>query len=268
MPTSRLRRHAALLCITAAGVTAAAPAQAQLGGLIPNVGTITGAGQTLGNVVPVGGVVTGVTGTVGGAVMGVQDPVTGTVDSALGDVLGGAGGLLPQDTLGVLLATLLGGSGSGGAGGPAGGRGGPIVLSGGQVGPGGVIVDASAPRPAVRVLSRLRSIGRTGRMRIEVRTNEPGIVALAGAVRPGRAARSARRGLRSSTVAHSRRVIKVPSIVLGYRRAGRLTVTVKLSRSAQRTLGRSRNARLSAGTVAADLFRNQSSDRAKLTIRR
>ncbi len=267
MLPSRLRRHAALLCITAAGVTAAAaPAQAQLSGLLPNVGAlVTNTGQTLGNLIPgVGGVVTGVTGTVGGVVTGVQNGVTGAVDGTLGNVLGGAGSLLPQGTLDALIGALLGG---GGASGLSNSPGGPIVLSGGSIGPGGAILDARAPRPTVRVLSNLRSIGRTGRMRMEVRTNEPGIVALAGTVRPGPAVRRARRGARSS-VAHSRRVIKVPSVVLGYRRAGGLTVTVKLSRSAQRALGRSRNARLSAGTIAADLFRNQASDRSRLTIKR
>ena len=260
MLSLRSRRRAALLSVVALATTsavAAAPAQAGLLG-----GLITDTGQTLGNLLPgVGGVVTTVTGTVGGVVGGVEDSVTGDL---LGGVTGGGGGatdLLPADALTPLLSSVLG-SGTPGFG----GIGGPIVLSGGKVAPGGAIVDAAAPRPTVRVLSKLRSIGRTGRMRLQVVTDEPGIVALTGNVRPGQAVRT--RQARGSAVQHSRKLIKVPSMVLGYRRAGKLVVTVKLSRAAQRTLGRSRNARISVGTVAADLFRNQDADRSKLTIKR
>ena len=265
MLSLRSRRRAALLSVVALATTsavAAAPAQAGLLG-----GLITDTGQTLGNLLPgVGGVVTTVTGTVGGVVGGVEDSVTGDLLSGtLGGVTGGGGGattdLLPVDALTPLLGSVLG-SGTPGFG----GVGGPIVLSGGKVTPGGAIVDAAAPRPSVRVLSKLRSIGRTGRMRLQVVTDEPGIVALTGNVRPGQAVGT--RKARGSAVQHSRKLIKVPSMVLGYRRAGKLVVTVKLSRAAQRTLGRSRNARISVGTVAADLFRNQDADRSKLTIKR
>lgn len=67
---------------------------------------------------------------------------------------------------------------------------------------------------------------------------------------------------------HSRSLIKLPQITLGYGRAGKLVVAVRLSRSAQRALGRSRNAKMSIGTVAVDVFKNQDSDRAKVTIKR
>ena len=56
--------------------------------------------------------------------------------------------------------------------------------------------------------------------------------------------------------------------MLGYRQAGKLIVTVKLSRAAQRTLGASRDARMSVGTIASDLFKNQDSDNIKLTLTR
>jgi len=269
----RSRRVAALLSVTAIGAgtaVAVAPAQASLlGGLLPNVGTIlTGTGQTLGGVVDgvvpgLGGVVTGVTGTVGGVVGGVQDSVTGLLDQTLGGVLDGTlSGLLPDGVLDNLLGTLLANS-SGVPG--ATGSGGTIVLSGGSVGAGGVILDASAPRPTVKVLTKLKAIGRSGRMRLEIRTNEPGIVAVAGNVRPGLAVK-AKQGAKKA--AHSRKLIKVPSIVLGYRQAGRLVVTVKLSRAAQRTLGRSKDARMSIGTVAADLRKNQDSDSIRLKLKR
>jgi hypothetical protein len=260
------------MSVTALGAGAsvvAAPAQAQLlGGLLPNLGTIvTGTGQTLGNVVNgvvpgVGGVVTGVTGTVGGVVGGVQSTVTGLVDQTLGGVLGGAtGGLLPANVLDNLLGTLLANS-SGVPG--ASGNGAPIVLAGGSVTPGGVVIDASAPRPTVKVLTKLKAIGSSGKMRMEIRTNEPGIVAVAGSVRPGVAVKKAG----AKAVKHSRKLIKVPSIVLGYRQAGKLVVTVKLSRAAQRTLGRSKDARMSIGTLASDVFKNQDSESIRLKLKR
>lgn len=269
----RSRRAAALLSIGALGAgtaVAAAPAHAQLlGGLLPSIGTIiTDTGQTLGGtldgVLPgTGGVITGVTGSVGGVIAGVEGTVTGTVDQTLSGLLGGGGGgALPADVVDSLLATLLGNS-TGALG--TGTTGGPIVLSGGSVGPGGVILDASAPRPTVTVLSKLKQIGKNGKMRIEIKTNEPGIVAVAGRIRPGTAVK-AKRGAKK--VKHSRKLIKVPQITLGYRQAGKLVVTVRLSRSAQRALGRSRNARMSVGTVAIDVFRNQDSDSTKLNIKR
>jgi hypothetical protein len=278
----RSRRLAALMSVTAlgAGATfAAAPAQAglldgllggttqtsgktSLLGLLPNLGTIiTDTGQTLGSLVPgVGGVVTGVTGTVGGIVGGVQDTVTGVVDQTLGSVVGGVTGtqsLLPTKVLNPLIGTLLTNSL---AKPTATGNAGPIVLSGGKIGTNGAIVDASAPRPSVKVISRLTGIARDGKMRLEVRTDEPGIVALAGKVRPGTPVKKA--------VKQSRKLIKVPNVVLAYRKAGKLIVTVKLSRAAQRALGASKNARMSVGTVASDIFRNQDSDSVTLNIRR
>ena len=271
----RSRRAAALLSIGAlgAGTAAAAPAQAQLlGGVLPGIGTIvpdvgTTLGGTVNSVLPgAGGVVTGVTGSVGGIVAGVESSVTAPLDQTLNGLLGGGGGgALPDNVLDTLLATLLGNSTAAPGTPGTGTSGGPIVLSGGSVGPGGVILDASAPRPTVRVLSKLKQIGRSGRMRVEIKTNEPGIVAVAGKIRPGVAVKTKKR---AKKVKHSRKLVKVPQITLGYRRAGKLVVTVRLSRSAQRTLGRSRDARMSVGTVAVDIFRNQDSDRTKVKIKR
>jgi hypothetical protein len=264
------------MSVTALGAgtaVVAAPAQAQLlGGLLPNVGTIiTGTGQALGNtlnsVLPgTGGVVTGVTGTVGGVVGGVQNSVSGVLDQTLGGVLGGAtGGLLPDNVLDNLLGTLLANSSAAPGTPGTGTSGGPIVLSGGSITPNGIVIDASAPRPTVRVLTKLKAIGSGGKMRLEISTNEPGIVAVAGSVRPGVAVKT--KGAKKAAK-HSRKIIKVPSIVLGYRKAGKLVVTVKLSRAAQRTLGKSKDARMSVGTLASDLFKNQDSDNIKLKLKR
>jgi hypothetical protein len=276
MLSLRSRRAAAALltigALSGGSAIAAAPAQASLlGGLLPNLGTIiTQTGATLGGLIPgLGGVVTGVTGAVGGVVGGVQTAVVGVVDQTLGGVLGGTGGVLPTGAVDSLLGTLLSNSaaapGTPGTGSPA--VGGPIVLSGGQVSPGGVIVDASAPRSTVKVLSRLKQIGETGKMKIEISTNEPGVVAVAGTVRPGAAAAvKTKKGKKPAK--HSRVPIKVPQIVLGYRKAGKLVATVRLSRGAQRALGESRNAVMSIGTVAVDVFKNQDSESTRLNLTR
>lgn len=279
----RSRRAAALLSIgalSAGTAVAAAPAHAQLGGgLLPSIGTIitdtgTALGGTVNGVLPgTGGVITGVTGSVGGIVAGVESSVTAPLDQTLNGLLGGGGGgggsALPDNVLDTLLATLLGNSTAAPGTPGTGTSGGPIVLSGGSIGPGGVILDASAPRPTVRVLSKLEQIGRSGKVRVEIKTNEPGIVAVAGKIRPGVAAKTKKRARKGAKkVRHSRKLIKVPQITLGYRRAGKLVVTVRLSRSAQRTLGRSRDARMSVGTVAVDVFRNQDSDRTKVKLKR
>jgi hypothetical protein len=272
----RSRRAAAALltigALSAGSAVATAPAQASLlGGLLPNLGTIiTQTGQTLGSLIPgLGGVVTGVTGTVGGVVGGVQTAVVGAVDQTLGGVLGGTGGLLPTGTVNSLLGTLLSNSaaapGTPGTGAPT--VGGPIVLSGGQVSPGGMIVDASAPRSTVKILSKLKQIGETGKLKIEISTNEPGVVAVAGTVRPGAAV--AVKGKKGKPAAkHSRAAIKVPQIVLGYREAGKLVATVRLSRGAQRALGESKNALMTVGTVAVDVFKNQDSESTRLNLTR
>ncbi len=277
MPTLRSRRVGALLTIGVLGAgtaVVAAPAQAGLlGGVVPNVGSlVTGTGATLGGVlngvVPgTGGVITGVTGSVGGVLGGVQDTVSGVLDTSLGGVIGGGGGALPDDVMGSLLGTLFANSsaapGTPGFGGP--GAGGPIVLSGGTVGPNGVTLDASAPRPTVKVLSKLKQVGRTGKMKLQIKTNEPGIVAFASNVRPGKTIK-AKKGKKAYKV--SKKLIKVPQIVLGYRKAGKLNVTVKLSRSAQRALGKVKDARMSVGTIAVDVWKNQDSDRTKLKLKR
>lgn len=270
MLATRSRRAAALLSIGALGAgtaVAAAPAQAQLLGLLPSIGTIvTDTGQTVGAILPgTGGVITGITGSVGGIVAGVESTVTGTLDQTLGGVLGGGGGVLPPDVLNALLGTLLGNSTAAPGTPGTGSSGGVIVLSGGSMGPGGIVLDASAPRPTVKVLSKLTQIGKSGKMRLEIKTNEPGVVAVAGKVRPGVAVK-AKKGAKK--VKHSRKIIKVPQITLGYRKAGKLVVTVRLSRAAQRALGRSKNAKMSVGTLAVDVFKNQDSDNAKINIKR
>ena len=270
----RSRRAAALLSIgalSAGSAVAAAPAQAQLLGLLPSIGSIlTGTGEALGGTVDAvlpgtGGVITGVTGSVGGIVTGVESTVTGSLDQTLNGILGGGGGSLPPNVLDTLLATLLGNSTAAPGTPGTGNSGGVIVLSGGSVGPGGIVLDASAPRPTVKVLSKLKQIGRSGKMRMEIKTNEPGIVAVTGKLRPGAAVKAKKR---AKKVRHSRKLIKVPQITLGYRKAGKLVVTVRLSRAAQRALGRSKNAKLSVGTIAVDVFKNQDSDNAKVNIKR
>ena len=56
--------------------------------------------------------------------------------------------------------------------------------------------------------------------------------------------------------------------MLGYRKAGTLDVTVKLSRAAQRSLGKVKDAKMSVGTIASDIYKNQDSENTKLKIKR
>ena len=266
MPTLRSRRVSALLTIgalSAGTAVAASPAQAGLlDGVLPNAGSlVTGTETTLGGALPSGGsTITDVTGPVGGVIGGVEGTVSGVLDQTLGGVIGGGTGALPDDVLGSLLGTLLANSST------APGAPNSIVLSGGTIGPNGqILLDASAPRSTVTVLSKLKQVGRSGRMKLEIKTNEPGIVAIRSAVRPG-AAIKAKQGQKAVKI--SKNLIKIPQIVLGYRRAGKLTVTVRVSRAAQRTLGRVRAAKMSGGTIAVDVWKNQDSERTKLKLKR
>ena len=133
------------------------------------------------------------------------------------------------------------------------------------MGPNGVTLDASAPRSTVTVLSKLKQVGKTGKMKLRIKTNEPGVVALKSNVRPG-ATVKAKKGVKAAKV--SKKLIKIPQIVLGYRRAGTLDVTVKLSRAAQRSLGKVKDAKMSVGTIAVDVWQNQDSENTKLKLKR
>lgn len=265
--TSRSLRAAAVGALTAGALLApTAPAGAQLGLPLPDVGQIvTQVGDTAGGALPVGGgVVTGATGTVGGIVSGTTGTVTGTIDHVLGNVLGGAvGGLLPSGTLDSLLG-VLGVAPLGGAGGPGGASG----AGGGAATPGagGFVVDARSPNARFTVLSRLSRIAKTGRIPLRVTTDEAGIVAFKGSVRPGKARKGAK-GKRAAK-AVSRKPIQFPSAVLAFRKAGSLRVTIQLSRRAQRKLGKVRDARMSLAVLTADLARNQGKATTKRVVRR
>jgi hypothetical protein len=115
---------------------------------------------------------------------------------------------------------------------------------------------ATSPTASVRVLSNLRAIRRTGRLRLRIRTTTPGAVVVTSRVWPGRA-------VRSWKGRHSRRVIGLRTVLLGKRSAGTRTVTIKVGRRARLTLGRSRSARL-----AVRLAVGSAVTQAKLTIKR
>jgi hypothetical protein len=169
-------------------------------------------------------------------------PVGGTVD----DVLGGTLGELPAGTV----DDLLGSAGVAGLDGARGAPGSPGVT---VLPDGTILVDSRPPVTGVKVLSKARQVGKTGKLRLRISSDEPGIVALGGTVRPGIARKVHGHRLRH----HSRKPIHLPSAVLAYRKAGALKVAIQLSRKAQRNLRRGYNARLSLALVALDVARNQ-----------
>lgn len=122
-------------------------------------------------------------------------------------------------------------------------------------------VDGTPPSLRVQVVSTLRQVHRSGSLKLLVRLDEAGIVALGGTLRPGRRAAGTRGR-------HSRALIRVPPTLLAFRRRGALTVSVQLGRQARRTLRRSRSARLSVVAVASDAARNQTPARRRLHVKR
>jgi hypothetical protein len=186
---------------------------------------------------PVGGVVDTVTGTVGGVVdtaTGATGGVTDTVGQTVDDVLGGTDGLLGT-------AGLNGLNGTPGAPGVT-------VLPDGTV-----LVDSRAPVTKVTVLNRNRTVGRNGKLRLRISSDEPSVVALAGTIRPGRAwklhGKAAKR--------HSRKAVKIPRVVLAYRKAGALLLTIQFSSQAQRNIRQSYNSGVKLTLIAVDVARNQ-----------
>jgi hypothetical protein len=198
--------------------------------------------------VPLPDPVTTITSTVGGLVTGTTQQVTGTVEEVLS---GSIGATLPTDTLDQLLGTT--GTSAETGGGPTSGG----ATSGGPA-PTGAVLDARPPKATVTLLSRLRRVGATGRLQLRISLDEPGIIAMRGTLQPG-----LRRHLpaRLRRLPYSRRAVMIPATVLAYRQAGSLIVTISVSRTAQRTFNRARDARLDLRLLAADAAHNQAGAR-------
>ena len=195
-------------------------------------------------------------GSVGGLLPGVGQVVDGTtktLDDTLDKVLGGSTAALPPDVLGDVLGAPAPSSPS-----PSGTPAPPRITSA----PGSV-ADTRAPMASVRVLSRLKDVGRTGRLRVEVRSDEAGVVAFTTMVRPGAKRRGVAKKLR-----HDRSVIHIAPVVVAFNRAGAVPVSLRLTKSAQRRLNRSRNGRMSVGLLTADAARNQAAERLKRHLAR
>jgi hypothetical protein len=245
-----------LLAAVAAALAIPAAASAQLGLPLPPLSdptqTIT---DTTGQVTdalpdPLSGVVDTVTGTVGGVVDtvntttgGATGGITDTIGQTVDDVLGGNLPQLPTGTI----DDLLGAAGLNGANG-ANGQPGVTVLPNGTV-----VVDSRAPLTKVTVLNRNRTVGRNGKLRLQISSDEPSVVALVGTVRPGRAWKLHGRAKKL----HSRKAIKIPKVVLAYRNAGALRLTIQFSRAAQRNIRHSYNSSVKLTLVAVDVARNQ-----------
>jgi hypothetical protein len=199
---------------------------------------------------PLSGVVDTVTGTAGGVVDTVTnttgDPTGGIIDTVgqtIDQVLGGTLPELPTGTV----DDLLGAAGLNGLNGANGAPGQPGV----KVMPdGSVVVDKRPPTTTVNVLNRNRTVGRNGKLSLKITSDEPSVVALVGTVKPGRKWHT--RGK-----SHSRKTIKIPKVVLAYRNAGALKLTIQFSRRAQRNIKRSFNSTMKLSLVAVDVARNQ-----------
>jgi hypothetical protein len=185
-------------------------------------------------------------GDVGGLLQDVTGALPAPVGGTLDDVLGGTLGELPAGTV----DDLLGAAGVAGLDGARGAPGSPGVTI---LPDGTILVDSRAPVTGVKVLSKTRQVGKTGKLRLQISSDEPSIIALGGTIRPGIARKVHGHRLRH----HSRKPIHLPSAVLAYRKAGPLKVAIQLSRKAQRNLKRGYNARLSLALVALDVARNQ-----------
>jgi len=195
---------------------------------------------------PVTGVVDTVTGTVGGIVdtaAGATGGVTDTVGQTVDGVLDGTLGELPIGTI----DDLLGAAGLNGLNGAPGAPGVTVLPDG------TVLVDSRAPVTKVTVLNRNRTVGRNGKLRLRISSDEPSVVALVGTIRPGRAwklhGKAAKR--------HSRKAVKIPKVVLAYRKAGSLVLTIQFSGRTQRNIRHSYNSAVKLNVVAVDVARNQ-----------
>lgn len=218
----------------------------------PITGAVTGvisdpAGTVTGTVTDptgtVGSVIDTVTGTVndttGGATGGITDTIGGTIDQVLGGTLDS----LPTGTI----DDLLGAAGLNGKNG-ANGAPGVTVLPDGTV-----VVDKRPPNTTVKVLDRNRKVGKNGKLRLQIASDEPSVVALVGSVKPGRAYKL--HGLAKKH--HSRKAVKIPKVLLAYRKAGALRLTIQFSRRAERNIRHSYNSTVRLSLVAVDVARNQ-----------
>jgi len=247
-----MRAHRApLLAAAALAVSVPAAASAQLGLPLPSLPDPT---QTTNQVTgslpdPLAGAVDTVTGTVGGVVDTVNNTtggVTDTVGQTVDQVLGGTLGELPTGTI----DDLLGAAGLNGLNGANGANGQPGVT---VLPDGTVVVDKRAPVTKVTVLNRNRAVGRSGKLSLRISSDEPSVVALVGTVKPGRAWHLSR----SAAKRHSRQTIKIPKVVLAYRKAGSLKLTIQFSGRAQRNIRQSFNSSMKLTLVAVDVARNQ-----------
>jgi hypothetical protein len=156
------------------------------------------------------------------------------------------GGATPTDYAGFALEPGSLGTGSAGDG----------LDRGIRVGPATRPAGSTRRTTGARVLSSLRSIRKTGRLRIRIVTPADGLVVASGRIRPGRARARYRK-------VHSGAVMNLRTVSLGELAAGVHTFTFRLGRTARRRLGRARDAGLTLTvTVAGQMTRT------KLAIKR
>jgi hypothetical protein len=214
-------------------------------------GTVTDPTSTITSTVTdptgtIGGVIDTTTSTLDGATGGTTGTITDPIVQTVDQVLGGTLATLPAGTIDELLGAA-GLAGANGANGASGGSGVTVLPDG------TVVIDKRPPNTTVKVLDRNGKVGRSGKLRLQISSDEPSVVALAGSVKPGRAWKLHGRAKKL----HSRKSIAIPKVVLAYRKAGALRLTIQFSRRAQRNIRHSYNSSVRLSLVAVDVARNQ-----------
>jgi hypothetical protein len=137
----------------------------------------------------------------------------------------------------------------------------------GDVGPGASPATTTATTvakrrrvPIIRVRSTLRSIAKTGKLKLFVRTPVAGTITLTSTLQPGATLSPKLRG-------HSRKPIDLRTVTPRFTRTRERMITIKVGPRTRRTLGRSRSCRLSIQTYA-DPHRRHRTGSQEFRIRR
>jgi hypothetical protein len=126
----------------------------------------------------------------------------------------------------------------------------------------GKVVDAAPAHVEADVTSNLGKIGRSGILRVKLTLDEPAHASVSAKIRPGRAADA------DDEADHSQALIGTDVVDLDYDVPGTRVFKSTLDAEAHRTLGRSRDAKLTLKVVTTDLLGRETTQYVKTKIRR